>query len=289
MSSIHREITIVMPAKNEARSLEILLPQIKDMYPHISVLVINDGSTDDTEAVCKENKTPYITHPYSKGNGASIKTGASAVTTPFILFMDADSQHKPENITAIIERYFSDNLHMAIGARSKESQASLGRWAANELYNRLASWITENKVEDLTSGFRMVNREKFLEFFHLYPNGFSYPTTSTMAFYRQGYSVGFEPITTNPRIGKSHIRLRKDGIRFLLIIFKIATLYSPMKLFMPTSLTMLLIGSSYGVTTLVSQGTFTNMSALFITTGIMVFLMGLISEQIASMQYKKQS
>ena len=247
--------------------------------------MVNDGSTDQTKQVAESAGAKVVTHPYSKGNGAAIKTGARTATGDIIVFMDADGQHDPQDIPRLLE-HIEQGYDLVVGARQKGSQASLGRGIANGLYNNLASYMTEQKVEDLTSGFRAVRAEKFREFLYLLPNGFSYPTTSTMAFFRAGYSVTYVPIHAAKRIGKSHINPVKDGIRFFLIIFKIATLFSPLKMFLPIAVVLFLIATSWYGYTLYEFNRFTNMSALLYTGSVMIFLMGLISEQITALMYK---
>jgi glycosyltransferase involved in cell wall biosynthesis len=229
-----------------------------------------------------------VRHPYSIGNGAAIKTGARYAKNEVVVFMDGDGQHNPADISLLIEM-LSEGYDMAVGARGFSSQASLGRGLANTFYNRLASWMVGHRVLDLTSGFRAVRTNKFREFIHLLPNGFSYPTTITMAFFRAGYAVTYVPIHARQREGKSHIRLIKDGLRFLLIIFRIGTLYSPLKLFSPISLMFFSVGFCYYMYTLATSGRFTNMSALMLTTSIIIFLIGLVSEQITSLIYSKRT
>lgn len=202
--------------------------------------------------------------------------------------MDGDGQHKPEDVVRLLER-LEEGFDMVVGARGTESQASMGRLAANTVYNKLASWMVGQKIEDLTSGMRAVKADKFREFLYLLPNGFSYPTTSTMAFFRAGYSVDYIPIRAHKRIGKSHINLMRDGIRFLLIIFKVGTLYSPLKLFFPMSVVLFVTGLSYYSYTYFNFGRFTNMSALLFTTSLLIFVMGLISEQITTLMYKDKN
>jgi glycosyltransferase involved in cell wall biosynthesis len=278
-------ISIILPAKNESAAIGTTVSSIRQYYPDAEVIVVNDGSTDNTAAVAEAAGAKVIHHPYSKGNGAAIKTGARAASGEIIVFMDADGQHDPADIPRLLEM-IEQGHDMVVGARQKGSQASMGRGLANGLYNRLASWMTGHRVEDLTSGFRAVRAEKFREFLYLLPNGFSYPTTSTMAFFRAGYSVAYVPIHAAKRIGNSHIRLLRDGSRFLLIIFKIGTLYSPLKIFAPVALTMFMLASGWYGYTLYSFGRFTNMSALLYSGAVMVFLMGLISEQITALMYK---
>ena len=281
------EFDIIIPAKNEAASLAPLLEKLKSMYPQAGIIVVNDGSTDATANICSEQGVTLITHPYSMGNGAAIKAGARVAKKDILVFMDADDQHKPSDIQRLIDTLL-DGYDMAVGARSDKSHASIARLAANTFYNRLASWMVGRKIEDLTSGFRAVRAEKFEEFIHLLPNGFSYPTTSTIAFFRAGYSVTYIPIEAQKREGKSHIRIVHDGIKFLLIIFRIGTLYSPLKLFLPVSLLHFLIGLGYYLYTFITSGRFTNMSALLFTMSIFIFLIGLISEQITMLLYQKR-
>ena len=278
-------LSIILPAKNEAGAVGQLVSCIKELFPDAEIVVVDDGSTDKTAGVAREAGATVQKHPYPKGNGAAIKTGARIATGDIMVFMDADGQHDPADISRLLAR-LNDGYDMVVGARQKGSQASVGRGVANGLYNRLASYMTGHQVEDLTSGFRAVRTHKFREFLYLLPNGFSYPTTSTMAFFRAGYSVAYEPIFAAKRIGQSHIRLLRDGARFLLIVFKIGTLYSPLKIFSPVAFAMFLAASAWYLRTFLDFGRFTNMSALLYTGSVMVFLMGLISEQITALMYK---
>lgn len=287
-------LSIILPAKNESAAIGTTVEKIHAQLVQmgqtaaVEVLVINDGSTDDTAAVAAATGARVVHHPYSKGNGAAIKTGARAAQGEVLVFMDADGQHDPADIPRLLDK-LNQGHDMVVGARQKGSQASVGRGLANGLYNRLASWMTGHKVEDLTSGFRAVRADKFREFLYLLPNGFSYPTTSTMAFFRAGYSVAYIPIHAAKRIGKSHIRLLRDGTRFLLIIFKIGTLFSPMKIFAPVALLMFLLASGWYGWTFITMHKFTNMSALLYTGSVITFMMGLISEQITALMYKDGS
>lgn len=279
------KISIILPAKNESGAIGQTIERIKQLNITHEIIVVNDGSTDSTQAVAEHAGATVVTHPYSKGNGAAIKTGARAATGDVIIFMDADGQHDPQDIPHLLEK-IEQGYDLVVGARQKGSQASVGRGIANRLYNNLATYMTEQKVEDLTSGFRAVRADKFREFLYLLPNGFSYPTTSTMAFFRAGYSVTYVPIHAAKRIGKSHIHPLKDGVRFFLIIFKIATLFSPLKMFLPIAVMLFLMGTGWYAYTLYEFHRFTNMSALLYTGSIMIFLMGLISEQVTALMYK---
>ena len=281
-------LSIIIPAKNESHGLAKLLPDLRKYYPESEIIVIDDGSDDDIDQLAKSNGVTLVRHPYSKGNGASIKTGTRSSEANILVFMDADGQHNPEDIGRLLDK-LNQGFDMVVGARSASSQASIGRLCANTFYNWFASMMVGQKIDDLTSGFRAVKADKFREFLHLLPNGFSYPTTCTMAFFRSGYSVGYVPIETNDRIGKSHIKLLKDGVRFLLILFRIGTLYSPLKIFFPMSATCFITGFFYYMYTYLMSGRFTNMSALLFTTSILIFLMGLISEQITALLYQRLS
>lgn len=280
-------ISIVLPAKNESTAIGQTIVQIQQLQRAHEIIVVNDGSTDDTVQVAETAGAKVISHPYSKGNGAAIKTGARNATGEIIIFMDADGQHDPQDIPRLLEK-IEQGYDLVVGARQKGSQASVGRGIANSLYNNLATYMTEHKVEDLTSGFRAVRAEKFREFLYLLPNGFSYPTTSTMAFFRAGYSVAYVPIHAAKRIGKSHIKPIKDGVRFFLIIFKIATLFSPLKMFLPIAVVLFLVATGWYGYTMYEFHRFTNMSALLYTGSVMIFLMGLISEQITALMYKEK-
>ncbi len=285
MSPMMTRLSVVLPAKNEAAAVGATVARLRELLPDAEVLVVNDGSSDATATVAADAGARVVSHPYSKGNGAAIKTGARAAGGDVIVFMDADGQHDPADIHRLLALIESGH-DLVVGARQKGSQASVGRGLANGFYNRLASWMTGHRVEDLTSGFRAVRADKFREFLYLLPNGFSYPTTSTMAFFRAGYSVAYVPIHAARRIGQSHIRLLRDGTRFLLIIFKIGTLFSPLKIFAPIALVLFSLASFWYGWTWVHTGRFTNMSALLYTGSVMVFLMGLISEQITALMYR---
>lgn len=281
------KISVVLPAKNEAGAIGQTIKAIKQLNRVDEIIVVNDGSTDETAQLAEQAGAKVITHPYSKGNGAAIKTGARNTTGDVIIFMDADGQHDPNDISLLLEK-IEQGYDLVVGARQKGSQASIGRGVANKLYNNLASYMSEHKVEDLTSGFRAVRSEKFREFIYLLPNGFSYPTTSTMAFFRAGYSVTYVPIHAAKRIGTSHIKPFKDGMRFFIIIFKIATLFSPLKMFIPIAVMLFIMATAWYGYTLYEYHRFTNMSALLYTGSVMIFLMGLISEQITALMYKEK-
>lgn len=277
--------SIVIPARNESASLRTLLPRLCKMEVSDEIVVVDDGSIDDTAECCTAAGVKVICHPYAMGNGAAIKSGARAASGDVLVFMDADGQHDPDDISRLLQK-LNEGYDMVVGARHKDSQASMGRGLANRFYNRLASLMTGQPIADLTSGFRAVRAEKFRRFLYLLPNGFSYPTTSTMAFFRSGYPVAYVPIVAAKRIGKSHIKPLKDGVRFLLIIFRIATLYSPLKLFAPVAAVHALLGLGYYIYTFTTVGRLSLATLFLLTAGVTIFLIGLVSEQITQLMYR---
>ena len=279
-------LSIILPAKNEAPALTELLPRLRVTHPDAEIIVVDDGSTDDTRDICALHEVQCLSSPYSMGNGAAIKRGARVARGDVLVFMDGDGQHDPADIARLLQQLEQD-YDMVVGARDWGSQAGVGRGLANTLYNWLATHMTGHDVADLTSGFRAVRADRFREFLHLLPNGFSYPTTSTMAFFRSAYPVAYVPIKAAQRIGKSHIKPLRDGVRFLLIIFKIATLYSPLKLFLPASATFFVLGCLNYAWTYLREGRLTNMSTLMWSASVIVFLIGLVSEQITNLSYRK--
>ena len=261
-------ISIVVPAKDEADNLRRWLPELVKWGGYDELIVVDDGSKDKTAEVAKSHGAKVLSHKVSLGNGASIKHGAREASSDVIVFMDGDGQHQPQDIPRLLEVMVSQNADMIVGSRDRKGQANLGRSIANRFYNWFASLVTGQKVCDLTSGFRVVKASKFKAFLSLLPNGFSYPTTSTMAFFRSGYQVGYVPVNVLSRTGVSHIKPLRDGLRFLLIIFKVATLYSPLKVFVPIAFILFLLGLGRYVYTYIEMGSFTNMSALLMVSSV---------------------
>lgn len=281
-------ISVVIPARNESGALGVLLRNLRDTLPDAELIVVDDGSDDDTGHIADELADHTVHHPYAMGNGAAIKSGARVAQGDVLVFMDGDGQHRAVDVPLLLNGIIVDGMDMVVGARGRQSQASFGRALANGFYNHLASWMVNHPIADLTSGFRAVRAARFREFLFLLPNGFSYPSTITMAFFRAGYAVSYVNVDVQTRIGKSHIAPLRDATRFLLIIFKIGTLYSPLKLFFPASLAFLVTGLGYYLHTYLSFHRFTNMSALLIIVAIVVFLIGLVSEQIANLTYARK-
>lgn len=278
--------SIVIPAKNEAAAIGDVVSSARSEYPSAEIIVVDDGSSDATAEIAEQAGAKVVRHPESLGNGAAVKSGARAASGEILALMDGDGQHDPREMRVLLEQ-LDAGYQMVVGARASGSHASVGRWFANGLYNELASRLTGRRILDLTSGFRVVRATLFNQFLYLLPNGFSYPTTITMAFLRSGYPVCFATITAGAREGKSHIRPIRDGIRFLVIIFKIATLYSPLKIFLPISGVFFATGVGYYVYTYFAMDRFTNMSMLILSASVIIFLIGLISEQITALTYSR--
>jgi len=279
-------LSIIIPARNEAAVIGDVVSNARQHHPDSEILVVDDGSDDDTAGAAAAAGARVIRHPVRLGNGAAIKSGARAATGALLAFMDGDGQHAPGDIGRLLQR-IDAGFDMAIGARDSGSHANVGRLFANGFYNAIASAISGHRILDLTSGFRVARADLFRRFLYLLPNGFSYPTTITMAFLRSGYPVDFVPIQAARRVGSSHIRPLRDGVRFFVIIFKIATLYSPLKIFLPISAAFFLTGLGYYAYTYVTMGRFTNMSLLVFSASVIIFLIGLISEQITALTYSK--
>lgn len=279
-------ISIILPAKNEADNLRKLLPAVRRLYPDVEIIVVNDGSDDDTAAAATEVEgVVCVSHPVSIGNGGAIKSGTRKALGEVLVFMDADGQHNPEDIDRLLS-LIDEGYDMVVGARSNSSQASIVRSIANNIFNKLASLMTGFEIEDLTSGFRAVRRSRFLSILYLLPNKFSYPTTSTIAFFRSGYFVGYIPIEAGQRGGVSHIRIVRDGIRFLIIILKIGVLYSPMRLFLPVSAVLFLLATGYYGFTYMTDKRFTNMGMLLYMSSLSTFLIGIVAEQVSALHYR---
>ena len=281
------EISIVIPVFNEAENLAAVLAKIHTLeLTRTEIIVVDDGSSDATAEMALNGGASVIRHPYNIGNGAAVKSGIRAARGKVIVLMDGDGQHRPEDIPKLLAQ--APHYHMVVGARAKGSKLRFHRYAANQFYNFFASYVTQFKVQDLTSGFRVLARRDALRFIDLLPNTFSYPTTLTLAFLRSGFTVKYVPIQTLYRAGQSKISLVTDGIRFLLIITKIATLFSPFRVFLPVSVAFFLAGAANYAYTYFTAGRFTNMSVFMFTTAVIIFMLGLVSEQIALLRMERQ-
>ena len=276
--------SIVIPAFNEAASVGPLVQELRAAASWHEILVVDDGSQDDTGAQAAAAGAHVIRHPYNKGNGAAVKTGIRRATGRFVLIVDADGQHQPSDAVRLVAHL--DTYDLVVGARTAAAQAGTARRAGNAALNWLASYLTERPIPDLTSGFRAARRDYLVDFLHLLPNGFSTPTTTTLAFIKAGHSVRFEPIEARARAGTSHIRLASDGVGFAVILLKVITIFSPMRIFLPVSAAAFLLGTAYAVWTILTQAHVTNSSVLLILVSVVIFLVGLVSEQISSMRFE---
>jgi len=280
------QVSIVIPVFNEAENLEPVITKIAVLgLPSYEIIVVDDGSTDGSADVAMKAGANVIRHPYNIGNGAAVKSGIRVARGKIIVLMDGDGQHQPQDIPKLLAE--TTDYHMVIGARAKGSKLRFHRYAANLIYNLLASYVTRFNVKDLTSGFRAVSRRDALRFIDLLPNTFSYPTTLTLAFLRSGLPVKYVPIQTLYRTGQSKISLVSDGFRFLLIITKIATLFAPFRIFLPVSILFFLGGMTNYIYTFITEHRFTNMSVFMLTTAVTIFMLGLISEQIALLRMER--
>jgi glycosyltransferase involved in cell wall biosynthesis len=278
------ETSVVIPAFNEAASIAEVVRALAGTAPWREILVVDDGSSDDTGTQAAAAGARVLRHPYNKGNGAAVKTGIREAAGAFVLIADGDGQHRPADATRLVSHLGSYDL--VVGARSRQTHSSVSRRIGNATLNAIASFLTEQRIPDLTSGFRAARREQLLEFLHLLPNGFSTPTTTTLAFMKAGYSVRFEPVDAAQRSGVSKIRLGPDGFHFFLILLKVITIFSPLRLFVPVSAAAFIVGAGYGVWTIVTQSHVTNSSVLLIVLSVVILLVGLVSEQISSLRFE---
>ncbi len=288
--NIKPEISVLIPAVNEAEIIADVVSGVRAAMEKLNrpyeILVIDDGSTDETALRAQSAGARVISHPYNIGNGAAVKTGIRQAKGDILVMMDGDGQHNPEYIAPMLEKI--GRYDMVVGARTSESESHIHRDLANRLYNLFASYICKRKIQDLTSGFRAVKADIARQFVSMLPNSFSYPTTITMGVIHEGYSLTYVPIKTNRRVGKSKIRLIADGSRFLLIILKIATLLSPMRVFLPVGLAIFLTGVGYGLFRFFVLGSsYGQTSAMLITMSVVVFMVGLVSEQVAQLRYDR--
>jgi len=278
------QTSVVIPAFNEADDIADVVSGLRRSAAWHEILVVDDGSTDATSAAAQAAGARVVRHPYNKGNGASVKSGIREATGEYVLIIDADGQHQPADATRLVSRL--GDYDLVVGARAHATQATVARRLGNHLLNGLASYLTGRPIPDLTSGFRAARRQHLHEFIHLLPNGFSAPTTTTLAFIKAGYNVVFEPVEARLRVGQSKIRLLRDGAKFTLIVLKVVTIFSPLRVFLPVSLASFAVGLGYAMWTIATQSHVTNSSVLLIMLGVIVFLMGLVSEQIAALRFE---
>ena len=278
--------SVVIPAYYEADAIGAVVGSLQSAGPWHEIIVVDDGSADETGAHAAAAGAIVVRHPYNKGNGAAVKTGIRRATGVHVLIIDADGQHKPGDARRLVERL--GDYDLVVAARSGSTQATMSRRLGNALLNWLASYLTGRKIPDLTSGFRAAKRAELTQFLHLLPNGFSTPTTTTLAFIKAGYSVDFVPVEAEQRQGKSKIRFARDGAKFFLILLKIVTIFSPLRIFVPVSALTFAAGFLYAVWTIATQSHVTNSSVLLITLSVVIFLVGLVSEQISALRFESR-
>lgn len=277
-------VSVIIPAFNEGPSIAGVVAAMASAGAWREIIVVDDGSSDDTSAHARGAGAVVVRHPYNKGNGAAVKSGIRRASGEFVLIIDGDGQHRAADAQRLVARLGEYDL--VVGARSAATQATQARRIGNDALNRFASYLTSRHIPDLTSGFRAARRECLLEFLHLLPNGFSTPTTTTLAFIKGGYNVAFEPTEAGARVGDSKIRLARDGTKFFVIILKIVTLFSPLRVFLPIALASFVLGTGYAMWTIATQMRITNSSVLLIMLAVVVFLVGLVSEQISTLRFE---
>jgi glycosyltransferase involved in cell wall biosynthesis len=278
------DVSVIIPAYNEGTAIAAVVSSIGAAAPWREIIVVDDGSADETASIALQAGAVVVRHPYNKGNGAAVKSGIRRASGQFVLIVDGDGQHRATDARRLVARL--GEFDLVIGARAGITQATRTRRIGNALLNWFAGYLTGRRIPDLTSGFRAARREHLLEFLHLLPNGFSTPTTTTLAFMKGGYNVAFEPTEAAARVGSSKIRLASDGTKFLMIILKIATLFSPLRVFLPIAIVSFLVGVGYAIWTIATQSHITNSSVLLIVLAVMVFLVGLVSEQISALRFE---
>ena len=280
------DTSVIIPALNEEGAIAEVVARLQSGGPWHEIIVVDDGSTDATGDRARAAGAIVVRHPYNKGNGAAVKSGIRTATGDVVLIVDGDGQHRPADAARLVGGI--GEYELVVGARSAATQATLARRFGNHLLNRLASYLTERNIPDLTSGFRAARRDCLQEFLHLLPNGFSTPATTTMSFIKAGYSVSFVPIEAEQRVGQSKIRLAKDGAKFFLILLKIITIFSPLRIFVPISLITFTLGFLYALWTIWTQSHVTNSSVLLIVLSVVIFLVGLVSEQISALRFERR-
>lgn len=279
-----KNISIIIPAYNEEKSIESLIKNVKTLDIDKEIIVVNDGSTDDTEKIIKNiSDIKTILHPYNKGNGAAVKTGILASSNENIIIIDADGQHNPEDVVKLIEEL--DNYDLVVGARTIDSDTEGIRDLGNYIFKKLGSYLTGIKIPDMTSGFRAFKKQHILRFFNLYPNGFSFPTTSTMCFLTTGLNVKFISIKSKKRAKGSISKIKplRDGFKFILIILRIIML-NPLKIFLTAGGFFFFVGILWSFKTILNTGGFSAGGLLFLISGINLIFFGFIFDQIVALR-----
>jgi len=285
------ELTIIIPAYNEELALEETLETLKPFarQNNWDILVVNDGSTDGTARILAGiSGIWFISHSYNKGYGASLKTGIGAASSPLIAFYDADGQHRPEDVVGMMQSFKSKNCDMLVGERGKDSHRDWLRRPGKWLLGKVANYLAERKIPDLNSGLRIIKRETIIPLLHLFPNGFSFSTTSTIAFFNLGFSVAYYPIKVNKRVGKSSVKQLKHGTAVIMLMIRLILLFNPLKIFLPASMYLFIIGMVYeiiwGIFLIPTNVRLIPAAFFTILTSVLVFFFGLVVDQISELR-----
>ena len=281
-------VTIVIAAFNEGMTIGGVVERTRAVCPDAEILVVDDASSDDTADQAEAAGARVIRRPYNLGQGAGIKTGVRAATGDVVVLLDGDGQHDPADIPRLLEPIGAYDL--VIGQRDRAGQQNTVRWLGNSALNRLGSYLVGIQMRDLTSGFRAMRRNVMLDVLHLLPNQYSWSTTSALAFAKAGFHVCFEPIVVRRReTGKSSQKLMRNGIRFLLIMLRVSTLFSPLRIFFPMFVLLqllALVGYIWSVAAGSPKLHLPPSTVMFFLGGLLVFAFGLISEQIAHLRFR---
>lgn len=286
MEAVAKPLTVVIPAYNEAGAIGPVLERLKVTSPELieAIIVVDDGSSDDTAAIAENAGVRVIQHRRNKGYGASLKTGIRAAHTEFVLTMDSDGQHKAEDIGRLWER--AGQSDMVVGQRTSLIHSPLWRMPGKWLLSYMANYLTRQHIPDLNSGFRLMRREVVMKYMHLCPPGFSFSTTITMAFFNRGYNVAYVPIDVKKRVGTSTISLA-TGLETIILILRIATLFDPLRIFIPISVFTASVGILWGIPYGLSGRGVSVGSMLAIVTALLMFSLGLICDQISQLRLER--
>ncbi len=276
------DVAIIIPAYNEEEGIADVIAQLKELSGNYEIIVVDDGSTDNTHKLATDTGVKVIRHPYNKGYGAALKTGIRNAEADIVLFIDADGQHQPSDIKKLIQ--YIGEYDMIVGARTKKSKISLLRRPGKKILSITANYLAGMKIPDLNSGFRALKKDVALEFMHILPNSFSFSTTITLALINSGYSVKYVPIEAPERVGTSKIKPFRDGFRFIMLIIRTVVLFNPLKVFLPVSAILFIVGFFELIREIIVYFDIWTAPVLLILSAILIFFFGLIADQISSLR-----
>ena len=285
MKEISESVSIIIPAYQEEEAIGQVVANVlrvaRELGCPYEVLVVDDGSTDNTGGAARYAGAQVLVHPYNRGYGAALKTGIRAATSRTVLFLDADGQHDPEDIRCLLaERKVYD---MVVGARRRSQGAPLWRKPGKLFLGWLANNLTGRNIPDLKSGFRAIAREMALRFLPIMPDGFSFSTTSTIAAFRGGYKVQYIPIQVAHRVGKSTVTMI-DGFKTIMLIIRIVTLFAPLRVFLPVSAATFVLGVGFVIQGYLSAGAASIKGIMVILASILFFLFGILVDQVTAIR-----